>query len=288
MLGNTHSFFAGHSEFADFSNLFSQYAGNGADIKLGCQLFPNTSIKGYVGSYFFNPAQTNNIWGGAAGLEYWPDTFIKIFASYTYDSLRHSTAAFGIGVELGGTHTTRINPTLEERMTDPVERNLAELGRGSAIPSRLSDTQRALQLLRNNIAFFSQTGGPNNGGLGLSLANCTFENPCGPIDFTNQGTSSLNNLLPNTTFAFEAGTFAATDVPGGVNPVTVRTGQSITSIGQTPATLVGGLILEGDNSVNRISLQPTASTATGPGITTLAGSNQITNTQIRSDARQLM
>ena len=278
-------FFTGHSLFSDLNNL-SQYAGAGGDISIGGQLFSESPLKAYVGSYFFNPAQTNHIWGGAAGLEYWLDNNIKVFASYTYDSLRHSTAAFGMGVELGGTHTTRINPTLEERMTDPVGRYLADLGRGSAIPSRLKarPIPNTFYLYQNNIAFFSQTGAPNNGGLGLSLANCTFENPCGPIDFTNQATTTLNSLLPSTLFAFEDGAFSATDVPGGVNPVTVRTGQSITSIGSTPATLVGGFILEGNNSVNRISLQPTASTATGPGITVLAGNNQITSTQIGSTA----
>ncbi|MGC1853945.1 MAG: inverse autotransporter beta domain-containing protein [Candidatus Aquirickettsiella sp.] len=278
-------FFTGHSQFSDLNNL-SQYAGAGGDISVGGQLFPQSPLKAYVGSYFFNPAQTNNIWGGAAGLEYWLDNNIKVFASYSYDSLRHSTGAFGIGVEWGGMHTTRINPTLEERMTDPVGRYLADLGRGSAIPSRLKAQPifNTFQLLRNNIAFFSQTGGPNNGGLNLNIENCTFENPCGPIDFTNQGTTTLNSLLPNTRFAFEDGAFAATDIPGGTNPVSVRTGQSITSIGQAPATLVGGLILEGDNSVDSISLQPTASTATGPGITVLAGDNQIKGTQIGSTA----
>ena len=212
-LGNVQRFyFTGHSEFTDLIQL-SQYAGNGADIKLGYQLFPQSSLKGYVGSYFFNPSQTSNIWGGAAGLEYWMDSNVKVFASYTYDNLRHSTGAFGLGIEFGGTHTERITPTLEERITDPVERYLAELGRGSAIPSRLN-TQPipgSSQLLFNNIAFFSQTGGPNNGGIGLTLANCTFENPCGPSDFTQIGVNTLNSLLPNTAIFFNAGTYPASN-----------------------------------------------------------------------------
>lgn len=126
------------------------------------------------------------------------DNHVKAFASYTYDNLRHSTDAFGLGIEWGGTHTERIHPTLEERITDPVQRYLADLGRGSVISSRIK-TQPipgSSQTLLNNIAFFSQTGGPNNGGAGLTLANCTFENPCRPTDLTNLGASTLTSLLP--------------------------------------------------------------------------------------------
>lgn len=64
--------FTGHSQVGNLVQL-TQYAGNGADVKFGYQLFPNSSLKGYVGSYFFNPSQASNIWGGAAGLEYWMD-----------------------------------------------------------------------------------------------------------------------------------------------------------------------------------------------------------------------
>ncbi|WP_010598900.1 hypothetical protein [Rickettsiella massiliensis] len=82
------------------------------------------------------------------------DSNVKVFTSYTYDNLRHSTVAFGLGGEFGGTHTERINPTLEERITDPVERYLSELGRGSAISSRKAPTQRLGQtVIANNIVF---------------------------------------------------------------------------------------------------------------------------------------
>ncbi|WP_126322271.1 hypothetical protein [Candidatus Rickettsiella viridis] len=127
-------YFSGHSERV---NIFQadQYVGCGGDIKFGYQLFPNSSWKGYLGSYFFTPAQSNNIWGGAVGLEYWLDSYLKVMGSYTYDKLHQSTYAIGLGLEFGGTHRYRANPTLEERMTDPVERHLAELGQGSFIPA---------------------------------------------------------------------------------------------------------------------------------------------------------
>ncbi|WP_342227062.1 histidine kinase [Rickettsiella endosymbiont of Rhagonycha lignosa] len=270
--------FSGHSEFFNLFDV-TQHAGDGVDVKLGYQLFPRTPLKAYVGSYFFSPSTTNNVLGGAVGLEYWMDQNIKVFASYTYDNLRRSVGALGLGVEFGGMHVHRSDPNVEERITDPVERYLAELGRGSAIPSQ-NKTQLIGQIVPvslSDIAFFSQTGTPNNGGMGLTMANCTFANPCGPTDLTNQGTASLETLLPNTMIFFEGGTYSALDVVGGTSPVTIRTGQSINSYPATPpSTFAGGFILEGNNSLNNIILAPTTSTATGAGVTA-SGSNVLIN-----------
>ena len=306
-LGDVQNFyFTGHSEFAYVLHL-SQYAGNGADISLGGQLFPHTSLKAYLGSYFFNPAPTNNIWGGAAGLEYWLASNVKVFANYTYDNLHHSTGAFGLGVEFGGVHTARINPTLEERITDPVERYLAELGRGPTIPSRMrvQQTPGSLQLLADNIAFFSQVsgankpgvyfsqaGGPNNGGVGLIAASCTFENPCGPTDLTNQGVSTLNALFPNTQMYFNGGTYNALDVVGGTKALTLLPGQGIfsrTADYSQPATgaarsiFVGQFVLPGSNTIsNAIILAPPGNFSTAIQLLPNEGNVLITGSQIGS------
>lgn len=300
-MGNRHQplgatqriYFTGHSELTDLIQL-AQYAGNGADVQLGYQPFPESSLKAYVGSYFFNPAQASNIWGGAVGLEYWMDNYVKAFASYTYDNLRHSTGAFGLGIEWGGTHTERIHPTLEERITDPVQRYLADLGRGSVIPSRIK-TQPipgSSQTLLNNIAFFSQTGGPNNGGAGLTLANCTFENPCGPTDLTNLGTSTLASLLPNTQLYFNGGSYNATGVVGGIAPVMILSGQSIFSrstdysqpaTGADRSTFVGRLSLAGNNTISNIIVNsPPDGGSPGIGMLSNASDILITGSQVGS------
>lgn len=280
--------FSGHSEFFYLFNVI-QHAGDGVDAKLG-YLFPGTPLKAYVGSYFFSPAQTNNVLGGAAGLEYWVGQHTKVFANYTYDNLRRSVGAIGIGVELGGVHAHRIDPSVEERITDPVERYLAELGRGSAIPSRKNNqfagvVDPSTPGGRDNIAFFSLTGGPNNGGMGLTLNDCTFENPCGPTDLTNQGAQTLANLLPNTQifFAGGPGAYSALNVLGGVNPVTIIAGQSINALSAgAPPTFNGGFILPGNNSLNNIILLPTTSTATGAGVSATGNNIAINDSQIGS------
>lgn len=200
--------------------------------------------------------------------------------------------ALGIGVELGGTHIHRTDPSVEERLTDPVERYLAELGRGSAIPSQQNTQFAGLvdpSFLggSSNIAFFSLTGGPNNGGVGLTLNDCTFENPCGPTDLTNQGAQTLGNLLPNTRIFFLGGTgaYSALDVLGGTNPVTIQPGQSINAFSPSqPPTFNGGFILPGNNSLNNIILLPTASTGTGAGVSALGNNVTINNSRIGRSA----
>lgn len=300
-LGDQH-FNIGTQSFLSFSGhtltstpfLFNQYAGNGADISLGYQFFPESSIKGYVGSYYFSPPQTENIWGGAAGLEYWPTQQLKVFASYTYDKLNHSTGALGLGVELGRTHI-RHNPSLEERITDPVQRYLAQLGRGSAIPSRIRTqalTSEAISV--SNIAYFSQLGTPNNAGMGLTLANCTFENPCGPTDFSQTGINTLSGILPNTLMYFNGGSYPALDTVG-TGPITLNVGQSLSSRtadysqpaqGNARSTFNGAFVINTNNHVlNDLIILPTASTSGGNGIHATAGNNiTINDVQIGSTA----
>ncbi|MES2998523.1 MAG: inverse autotransporter beta domain-containing protein [Pseudomonadota bacterium] len=287
-LGEVFSFtFTGHSEFMnDVAHVFQQ-VGNGGDAQFAYQLFPGNSLKASVGTYFFSPKETGNLWGGAAGLEYWMDQHVKVFARYTYDNLNHSTGALGLGVEFGGMRSHRSDPDLAERLTDPVERYLAELGRGSGIPSRKRYQPVPAGMIppvpvRDDIAYFSQTGGPNNGGIGLTLANCTEENPCGPTDLTNVSAITLDTLLPDTVMYFNGGSYAATDVLGGTNPVTLQAGQSVSSrtadysqpaTGAGRSTFNGAFILNSNNTLENIILLPTAATAMGNGVLANNASN---------------
>ncbi len=119
----------------------------------------------------------------------------------------------GLGVSFGGVNQHRADPSLSERLTDPVERYLANLGHGSGIPSQTlffgEGQGSSTEFISDGIAFFSQTGSPNAGGIGLTLANCTFENPCAPSDFSQTGVNTLNSLLPNTTMFFNGGNYPA-------------------------------------------------------------------------------
>lgn len=281
-----------------FNQIFhvSQSSGHGADVKVGYQPFLRSSLKGYLGSYFVEPKQSSTVWGGAAGLEYWLDRNLNVFARYTYDNLNHSTAAIGLGLELGGIRIHRDQvPCIEERLTDPVARYLAELGHGAAIPSvRYREPfAEPPQLLNDRIAFFSQTGSPNNGGVGLDQTNCTFENPCGSTDLTDLSASTLDSLLPNTTLYFNGGTYNALNVVNGTLPVTLLSGQSIwgrTADYLQPAPAAERSVFEGwleltdKNTVSDIVETLPASGGTFPGIGMLLNASdiRIVNSQIGS------
>jgi hypothetical protein len=211
--------FAGHSQFDSLFDLV-QHVGHGADVHVGYQLFPGSSLKGYLGSYFFAPAHTGNVWGGAAGLEYWLHQNVKVFAAYNYDNIRHSTGALGLGVEFGGARRHRSDPYLEERLTDPVKRYLAELGHGSVpsrqklVPSTAGMDGSSVVLIFNNIAFFS----PNGSG-----GDCSFENPCGPGLLTQAEINRLQGQLPGThIYLLGPGTYL---VPEGT--ISLNGGQSL-------------------------------------------------------------
>jgi Inverse autotransporter, beta-domain len=289
------TYFTEHSEFAKIYQI-SQSSGHGADVKVGYQPFSNHSLKGYLGSYFFNPKQTSSVWGGAAELEYWLDRHLKVFARYTYDRLHHHTGAIGLGLELGGTHVHRDQaPCIEERLTDPVTHYLAELGHGSAIPSSRyrKISPEPPQLLNDHIAFFSQTGTPNNGGSGLTLANCTFEYPCGSTDLTDLGVTTLRSLLPNTTMYFNGGTYKALNVVNGTLPVTLLAGQSVwgrSNDYSRPAQAAERSVFEGwlqltdKNTVSNVVVIFPAGGGNSPGIGMLQNASdiRIMNSQVGS------
>ncbi|WP_010598219.1 hypothetical protein [Rickettsiella massiliensis] len=125
--------------------------------------------------------------------------------------MHHSTGAIGLGIELGGTRYHRSDPCIEERLTDPVERYLAKLGHGSALPGKTKENlignPFTVEIL-NNITFFSQTGSPNDSST-RTLASCAFEAPCGPSDFIQTSVDQLNTLLPNTIMYFNADDYPA-------------------------------------------------------------------------------
>ena len=286
-------FFTGHtqsllSEFNIANEI--QQIGNGADVRVGYQLFRSVPLKGYLGAYFFDIANTENVRGGAAGLEYWFDKNIRVFTNYSYDNYQHSNVVGGIGISFGGVRNGHMaDPSLSERLTDPVERYLANLGHGSGIPSKtlLFGLGRgsSLQVISDSIAFFSQGGMPNTGG-NLTIDNCTFESPCGPNDFTQTGVDDLNNVLPNTRMYFNGGTFFANN---GINPRTLNNGQSIhsrTADYSAPANASarsifgGGFILAGNNLLEDIILIPLLGGVPQNGVTINGSNNQIRGSSI--------
>ncbi len=303
--------FSGHTESLVTTYVTgdeTQQVGNGVDAKVGYQVFRHVPLKAYLGGYFFNIPNADNVRGGAAGVEYWFDRNVKVFANYTYDNLQHNTVVGGLALSFGGVDAPRADPSLSERLSDPVERYLANLGHGSKIPSdtELTNLQTGRksvlsdgslsnlpsgggsQIVTVDAVFFSQNGAPNNGGLGLTLANCTFENPCGPTDFSQTGVNTLNTLLPNTQMLFNGGAYPASN---GSNALILNNGQSVFGVNPnytTPAqgaarpAFNGAFILNGNNTLDSIILNNSLVAST-TAISSTGGQNlAINNTVIGS------
>ena len=289
--------FTGHTEV--INSVFNdenaiQQIGNGADASVSYQFFHQVPLKGYVGAYFFAIPNTDNVRGGAAGLEYWFDDNIRVFANYSYDNYQHSKVVGGLGISFGGVRKHWADPSLSERLTDPVDRYLANLGHGSGIPSKTllfgMGRGSSSELISDSIAFFSLTGTPNAGGIGLTLANCTFENPCGPTDFSQTGVNTLNTLLPNTMLFFNGGSYPAVN---GANPLTLNDGQGVFSrtanysaaaSGAARSTFNGAFSLNGNNELNGVILNNAGVGPSPTGISTNPGSDNvlISNSQVGS------
>jgi hypothetical protein len=280
---------------------FKQSIGPGVDTEVGYQPFRENSCKFFMGGYFFSPGTLANIVGGVTRFEYWLDTKIKLIASYSYDNVRHHTGAVGLGIELGGVHSHRASPDIRERILDPVKRYLAELGHGSGLPNRRMheaigevlqvNIEGSIKPL-NNIAYFSQTGGPNNGGIDLTIDNCTFENPCGPSDLSEVGLSTLNILLPETQLYFNGGIYPARDHTGE-GPLPLQPGQRVYSytadysqlaMGEQRSVFEGGLILNTGNELHGVLVENTLG-ETAIGILSQSGPILIENSIVGNNHR---
>lgn len=293
-------FFTGHSEIInnafDLANEIERI-GNGADAMVAYQPFRQVPLKAYVGAYFFYIPGSTHLRGAIAGFQYWFDQNLKLFSNYSVDNYQHSKLIAGLGVSFGGVRKHTADPSLPERLTDPVERYLAHWGHGSGIPSRtlffLEGQGTSVQLISNNIAFFSQNGSPNNGGMNLNLTHCTFENPCAPSDFSQTGVNTLNTLLPNTTMFFNGGNYPALN-SAGTGAISLNPGQSVASrstdytesvTGVDRSVFNGAFILNSNNTLNDIILLPTSNTAAGNAINATNAENvNINGSQIGSAA----
>jgi hypothetical protein len=233
---------------------------------VGYQPWDQIPLKASLGSYFFAPDKIKNVVGGVAELEYWLDRHFKLLVSYNYDNVRHSIGSIGLGIELGGARRERTVPQcIQERITDPVERNLAQQGQGSGVISQNTNYFVGPYPLKRyqydeanhgggggpnpgepdpeppteppppppppgeiaSLTYFSNTGSPNDGSPWTeNSGRCTVESPCGPNDFTQANVDAINNALPGASLYFSQGDYTAHGINTTV-PMTLHEGQGV-------------------------------------------------------------
>lgn len=234
--------FKNHQQYDDLYGVFEEM-GQGLDTEVGYTFERANHTRVFGGAYFFNfnQANPNSMSGAIAGLEMPVSKNITLVMRDSYDNVQKNTFAFTLRFTASGMDKSGPND-VHNRMLDRIDRHLATLGTGIAIPTQrqFGDTGQRI-LFRDNIAFFNP-GGSNS--TTLTADSCTFEHPCSPTIFNQATVNALNTVLPNTNFylapAQYLGAAPALAVPNAplllaaepANPaspnmITVNNGQSI-------------------------------------------------------------
>jgi hypothetical protein len=206
--------FQGHNQF-DILMTQDEEVGWGADAEIGANIPGTHNIRIYAGGYHFNFDNADDINGAAGRLEIPVNRFLAVTARDSYDNIQHNTFMAGVRLTLGGVneHPRDTHQAIQERLLDPIERNMATLGQGAGEPIQKVLTPLFIPLPptppspppvpptppgleRDNIWFFSPTA---TGTFDGTINACTAENPCISTDFTQATIDGINTLKATDT-----------------------------------------------------------------------------------------
>lgn len=194
--------FQGHNQF-DIMMTQDEEVGWGADAEVGMRVPGLRGTRAYVGGYHFNFQDASDINGVAGRIELPVNRYLGFTARDSYDNIQHNTFLVGIKLTIGGVNTQPRDEhqPIQQRLLDPIERNLATLGQGVGEPVQdvltpvSNGPAPTPELERSNIWFFSPTA---TGTFDGSLAACTIENPCINTDFTQATINGINTLVASS------------------------------------------------------------------------------------------
>ncbi len=285
------STFTGHVQEDEYLKQYRR-VGTGFDLLVGYRPVIDLPIRTMLGAYHFHIHRAGHVNGIAVGADYWLNHHWRVGARYNYDNVNRSVAALNLGVRLGGERYPSSHYAIQQRITDPIERHVSQLGHGSETPSRVYFHDLGPQIAQSHIFFFNQAISDNSNLIRLSpvtsLSQCTFENPCGPSQFNQDTLTAIASLDPNAVFYFNGGTYTAalhTGGPAGTVPITLQPNQVLESrtpdytLTASPAqrtTFIGGFQLSSNNVLRNINIQA------GSGITTGIESSQSGSSTINS------
>jgi hypothetical protein len=267
--------FTGHQQFDHLFDLHEEVnAGVGFDGEIGRVLPFLMQTRAYVGGYHFQFKDSENMNGVSGRLEYPAMPHVNFIASDNYDNIQHNTVLIGVRLSAGGFSNEKVPTTIEERILDPITRNLGSQDSGTGVPILLTKHDEDRNVLeRDNIYFFTANDG-NAFVAANTTANCTFEHPCTGGSWSQTTVDSINGFAPNTNFYFNSGTY--TNVGTGTAPnatVSLNNGQSMYGRSATyrcPANgnerplLLGGFNLIGNNILDSLRVLNSSTRTTTP------------------------
>jgi hypothetical protein len=229
--------FSGHNQYDRLVDLY-QSIGDGVDGEVGRLIIPG--LTAYLGGYYFaagssssgafiNPPNVKGIFTRAQ-YEFGPRVALEV--NNTYDNVLHDTILGGVRFTLGGLgNSSQDRSDISSRLLDPIERELATQGQGTAIPVQNQlQLGSGLLLERSNIWFFEPGGvtNPRSGTAITSASQCTFEHPCNANDFDQANVTSIGNIAPGANFYLATGLYDQINtVTGDSISLTLAPNQSI-------------------------------------------------------------
>lgn len=253
------SVFIGHQQFINHFHEIEE-VGPGADAELGLHFACAHDLRVYGGGYYYHLDNFDDIKGAEARAVLPVNGAFALTAEASYDNQQHGAVIAGVRIQLG--HNTNCPLTLHDKLYDPVARNLGNVKSGSGIPIEHGKINEGLSLFRDNIFFFTGTGGTVFDGTG---ATGTFENPLAANQFTQVNVDGIDAIADNANLFFNTGTYIinppSPDVPNA--RIILPDGQSIfgrsadfrnSAVGAERPLFLGGLDLTGNNRLDSIIL----------------------------------
>lgn len=283
--------FRGHQQFEhQFINL--EQVGPGIDGEVGITLPGAYNLQIHAGGYFFDLKDFDDVRGVEArvGLPITP--VVTLTAETSYDNQQRGRVVAGLQFTFGGPRC--VHPcSIASHLEDPIMRNLGTVGRGNGIPIISRRKDNGLVLTKDNIFFFSPTGT----GAFSGATSGTFENPLAANQFSQITVDDVFLTTGDGSFYFASGTYTIQG-PGAPNAVvTLHDTQGIfgrsadfrsSAVGAERPILLGGLIFEGNNTLDSIQLINALVGTTGGRVVALdledAPNNHICNSNIVASA----
>lgn len=283
--------FSGHDQLDVIVNNF-EGVGWGVDGEIGRRVPFIPLLRAYVGGYHFNMNNADNINGVAGRLEYPLSRLLSVSVSDSYDNNQHNTLEAALRLTLGGVNTAPRDPhqPIQQRLLDPISRNLATLGEGNGEPivsqqevvsnANTPVTPVTPVVERSDIWFFD----PNSSTEFVDVNSCTAEHPCSSAAFNQDTINSINSLSlgPNAAFYFKPGAYSAlTD--GNPDVLTDDSLYSRTPDYKAPqrgAIFSGAFIINGLSELNAITLYNDANFIQPIGLTLNSGATVLLDNSV--------
>lgn len=285
--------FAGHDEFIHRYHTFEE-VGPGADAEVGVHLPHGRGVSLYAGTYYYQFQDAENVKGAEARAVIHLTPALALTIEASYDNQQHAAIVAGLRVQFRHT-VQRPMLTLSERLYDPIIRKVGNLKTGG-VPIVRGIKNDGLSLYRDNIFFFTSSGGTSFGGASTG----TYENPLAADQFTQSNVNSIAAIAQNANLFFNSGTYAIDSTsPSAPNAnISLVTGQSIygrtadfksSAIGSARPTLLGSLAFTGNDILDStiVADAMTSSGSTNVNFNTLSIQNApnilICNSQINAN-----